>query len=101
MKRISTLSSWNLRFTSSPHDFSLLLERSPEGFQFPTLCLTLQPPLLRPLRRLRGSAFLARDGDALNELAQTSERILSVLLLAPILLGFDGNHALLRDAMIF
>ena len=72
-----------------------LLERSPEGFQFPALRLTLQPPLLRPLRRLRGSAFLAWDGHTLNERAQPSERILSILLLTPILLGFDGDHALL------
>ena len=72
-----------------------LLECSSEGFQFPALRLTLQPPLLRPLRRLRGSAFLARDGHALNELPQSSESILSILLLASILLGFDGDHALL------
>src|SRR4026209_1744432 len=66
-----------------------LLERSSEGFQFPAFRLALQPPLLRTLRRLRGSALLARDGHTLNKLAQASERILSILLLAPILLGFD------------
>jgi len=75
--------------------FLALLERSPEGFQFPALRLTLQSPLLRTLRRLRGSALLARDGDTLNDLLQASESILSILLLAPMLLCFDGNHALL------
>ena len=84
----------------SPHDFSLLLERSSEGFQFPPLRLTLQPPLLRPLRRFRRSALLAWDGHALNEFAQSGERILSILLLAPILLGFDGNDTILRDSTI-
>ena len=75
--------------------FLALLERSPEGFQFPALRLALQPTLLRTFRRFRGSALLARDGHALNELAQPSEGILPILLLAPILLGFDGDHALL------
>ena len=75
--------------------FLALLERSPKGFQFPAFRLALQPPLFRTLCRLRGSAFLARNGYALNELAQSSESILSILLLAPILLGFDGDHAIL------
>ena len=84
------LGSWSLRLIVQQ-----LLERSPECFQFPSLRLTLQPPLFRTLRRLRGSALLARDCYALNEFAQSSERILSILLLAPILLGLDRNHTLL------
>ena len=46
------------------------------------------------LTRLRGSTFLAWDGHALNERAQPSERIISILLLTPILLRLDRNHAL-------
>lgn len=80
--------------------FLWLLERSSQGFQFSTLRLALQSSLLRTLRRLRSSTFLARDGDALNEISQSSERILSILLLAPILLCLDGNYAILRDSTI-
>src|SRR3989441_4219227 len=75
-------------------DYSLI-ERSSQRFQPPSLRLTLQPSLLRTLCRLRRFAFLAWDGDALNERLQSSEGLLSILLLAPILLGLDGNHALL------
>ena len=73
----------------------MLLKRSPEGFQLPPLRFTLQPSLLRTLRRLRGSPFLTRDRHALNELAQSTESILTILLLAPVLLGFDGDDAIL------
>ena len=72
-----------------------LIERSSQRFQSPSLRLTLQPSSLRTLCRLRRFSFLAWDGDALYERLESSEGILSILLLAPILLGLDGNHALL------
>src|SRR5207245_5101723 len=75
-------------------DYSLI-ERSSQRFQSPSLRLTLQPSLLRTFGRLRRFSFLAWDGDALNERSESSECLLSILLLAPILLGLDGNHALL------
>src|SRR5438093_6599914 len=71
-----------------------LYKRSSQRFQSPSLRLTLQPSSLRTFCRLRRSSFLARDGDTLNERAESSEGLLSILLLAPILLGLDGNHAL-------
>src|SRR2546426_10912739 len=73
----------------------LLIESSSQRFQSPSLRLTLQPSSLRTLCRLRRFAFLAWAGDALNERSESSEGLLSILLLAPILLGLDGNHALL------
>src|SRR5437660_12769369 len=73
----------------------ILIERSSQRFQSSSLRLTLQPSLLRTLCRLRRFSFLAWDSDALNERLESSEGLLSILLLAPILLGLNGNHALL------
>src|SRR5438445_9539939 len=77
-----------------PAALNLLIERSSQRFQSPSLRLTLQPSSLRTLCRLRRSSFLGWDGDALNERSESSQGLLSILLLAPILLGLDGNHAL-------
>src|SRR5207245_6129969 len=83
-----------------PAGLNRLIERSSQRLQSSSLHLILQPSSLRPFCRLRRSSLLARDDDTLNERTESSEGLLSILLLAPILLGLDGNHALSRNAMI-
>src|SRR5437867_12503779 len=73
---------------------NLSIERSSQRFQSPSLRLTLQPSSLRTFCRLRRSSFLAGDGDALIVRSESREGLRPILLLAPILLGLDGNHAL-------
>ena len=78
----------------------LVVDPAPQRLQSPAFGLALQPSLFRGLARLGGFALLAWNRNTLNQLAEPIKRIRSVLLLAPRLLGLDGDHAILRYAMV-
>lgn len=78
----------------------LLFDFAPQCLGLPPLRFAIQPLALGCGRGLGGFTLGGRDRDALNQGLETAEGFFSILVLGPVLLGFDHNNPVFGDPVI-